>query len=89
MAKNKTHKQKRYLEGYIKQLESKIKRLEKQPLDKDEIDYPLYEEADNLINSAKNMLKPCTHCKTGFVTKVNIIDRQYWRCSSCLRTVKV
>lgn len=76
MAKNSTHKRTRHLEGYIKQLEAEIKRLKKQPLDKDEEEY--FEDDIAMI--------PCVHCNTGFMTQLEILDRSYWKCSSCDRT---
>lgn len=87
MAKQKTHKRTRMLEGEIKRLQAENKRLKKNPhtgsdfdriLDKDEIDY----EPDL-------KMVPCVHCKSGLMQEVELIGRLYWKCVDCNRTKRV
>ena len=67
----------------MKRLSAEIKRLKKsKDLDKDEIEY------DSDGNDASVEIIPCTHCSTGFMTKINIVDRQFYKCGSCERTKK-
>ena len=82
--KTKTHKQVRFLQGEIKRLTSENKRLKKEKnLDKEEIEY------DSEGNDSSVELQPCRFCKTGFMSKILIIEIPYWKCSSCEKTCKV
>lgn len=76
MAKHRTHKQVRHYKGEIKRLQAEIKRLKKEPLDKD--DTP-----DSVLS---NQITPCFHCKTGFMSRITIVGKEYMRCCECGRT---
>lgn len=72
------------MQGEIKRLTAENKRLKKaKDLDKEEIDY------DEKGNDSSVELQPCIHCKTGFMTKIYVVGRNYWKCSSCEKMCKV
>lgn len=72
------------MEGEVKRLNAELKRLKKaKDLDKDEIEY------DSNGNDTTVEFQPCVHCKTGFMTKIFVVGRNFWQCSSCKKTCKV
>lgn len=81
MAKNKTHKRTRHLEGEVKRLTAEIKRLKKDPsIDKDEIEY------EEPVTDIK--LKKCSHCTSGYSQEILVVGKLFWKCLDCGRTIK-
>jgi len=84
MAKRKTHKQTRFLQGEVKRLESELKRLKKSKnLDKDEKEYN--DEGDEV----ELTMSPCIFCDNGIMVEIEVVGRIFKKCESCGRTKKV